>query len=108
LAEIDGEVVGWLSLARYGDLEKTKHVRNLGMGVAGAVRSIGIGTALMDYAVRLARRKKVEKIVLSVFSTNKVARGLYGKFGFVHEGTREKQFLIDGRYVDEIMMGLFV
>lgn len=41
-------------------------------------------------------------------ATNKKATGLYQKFGFVPEGIRKKQFLIDGRYVDEVMMALFV
>jgi hypothetical protein len=107
-AEVDDELVGWLSLVRYGDLEKTRHLRNLGMGVARAFRGIGVGTALMDYAIKWARRKRVEKIVLSVFSTNHRAAGLYRKFGFVAEGVRKKQFVINGKYVDEVLMGLFL
>jgi hypothetical protein len=108
LAEIEGGLAGSLSLARHRDSEKTRHVRNLAMGVARQYRGMGVGTALMDYAVRWARQRKVKKIVLSVFSTNRKAIALYGKFGFVDEGRRKLQFLIDGKYVDEIMMGRFV
>jgi len=107
LAEIEGELAGSLSLARHRDSEKTKHVRGLAMGVAREYRGMGVGSALMDYAVRWARKRKVKKIVLSVFSTNRKAIALYKKFGFVTEGTRKKQFLIQGKYVDEIMMGRF-
>jgi len=107
LAEIEGELAGSLSLARHRDSEKTKHVRGLATGVAREYRGMGVGSALMDYAVRWARKRKVKKIVLSVFSTNRKAIALYKKFGFVTEGTRKKQFLIQGKYVDEIMMGRF-
>lgn len=109
IAEIGGELVGWLMLfPYYGRLEKTKHVKSLGMGVAKAFRSSGVGTALMDYAIKWARQRRVKKIVLSVFSTNKKAIRLYEKFGFEREGKMKRQFLIDGRYVDEIMMGRFL
>ena len=109
LAELESDLVGSLSLARYRDSEKTRHVRNLAMGVAREYRGMGVGTALMDYAVRWARRQRsVKKIVLSVFSTNTKAIALYRKFGFAYEGRRKKQFLIQGKYVDEIMMGRFM
>jgi hypothetical protein len=108
LAEIEGELAGSLSLARHRDSEKTKHLRNLAIGVAREYRGMGVGTALMDYAIRWARQRKLKKIVLSVFSTNRKAIALYEKFGLATEGTRKSQFLIDGKYVDEIMMGRFV
>jgi len=108
LAEIEGQLAGSLSLARHHDSEKTKHVRSLAIGIAREYRGMGVGSALMDYAVRWARKRKVKKIVLSVFSTNKRATALYKKFGFAVEGTRKKQFLIHGKYVDEVMMGRFM
>lgn len=108
LAEMQGELVGSLSLARNRDSEKTKHLRNLAMGVAREYRGMGVGTALMDYAISWARQRNVKKIILSVFSTNRKAIALYEKFGFATEGTRKKQSLINGKYVDEIMMGRFM
>jgi RimJ/RimL family protein N-acetyltransferase len=108
IAEIGGDLVGTLTIGRYGNLEKTRHVRELGMGVAKGSRGLGVGTALMDNAMKWAERKKIEKIGLSVFSTNKGAIRLYEKFGFVREGTRKKQFRIGGKYVDEIVMGKFL
>lgn len=104
-AEVDGRLAGSLSLGRYGNLKKTKHVGELGMGVAKEFRGTGVGSALMDYAVKWAKRKKLKKIALSVFSTSRVAIRLYEKFGFVREGVRIGQFVIEGEYVDEVMMG---
>ncbi len=108
VAEVDDEIVGMLTLGRYGEVEKTRHIRNLGMGVAKEFRGIGVGRVLVDYAVKWAKRKGVEKIVLSVFSTNRKAIRLYEKFGFEHEGARKRQFVIGGRHVSEILMGLFL
>ncbi len=105
VAEVDGDIVGMLTLGRYGEVDKTKHIRNLGMGVAKRFRGIGVGRALMDYAIRWAKRRGVEKIVLSVFSSNRGAIKLYEEFGFEHEGVRKRQFVIDGRHVGEVMMG---
>jgi len=62
----------------------------------------------MDYAIGWARQRKVKKIALSVFSTNRQAIALYKKFGFAGEGRRKSQFLIDDKYVDEIMMARFI
>jgi RimJ/RimL family protein N-acetyltransferase len=108
MAEIGGELVGSLSLARYGNLEKSKHVRPLCVGVSKAFRGKGVRRALMDYAIKWARRKKSVKIGLSVFSTNTAAIRMYEKFGFVREGVMKKQLRIMGRYVDEVAMGKFL
>jgi GNAT superfamily N-acetyltransferase len=47
-ADVRGEIVGALTLARYDESPKTEHVRNLGIAVASGFRSVGIGSALMD------------------------------------------------------------
>jgi len=107
-AEISGEFVGSLSLARYGNLEKSRHLRVLGMGVSKSLRGMGVGSALMDYAIGWARRKGLEKITLGVFSTNRGAIRFYEKFGFVREGVMKRQFRIQGKYVDEIAMAKFL
>ncbi|HVC27562.1 MAG TPA: GNAT family N-acetyltransferase [Nitrososphaerales archaeon] len=103
------KLVGSLTLARYGDAEKTRHVRALGMLVVRGYRGRGIGTKLMGYALEWARAKKgVEKVSLGVFSNNKRAFSLYERFGFKVEGVRRKQCHIAGKHEDEIDMALFV
>ena len=39
-----------------------------------------------------------------MLSTNEAAIRLYERQGFAHEGTLLEEFLINGRYVDDIMM----
>jgi len=113
VAEVGGggkrKLVGSLTMTRYGDVEKSKHVRVLGMLVVEGYREMGIGTKLMDYALRWARAKKgVEKVTLGVFSKNLRALRLYEKFGFKVEGVRKRHYYIAGEPEDEIDMALFV
>ncbi len=108
VALVEGKIVGSLTLWHSG-LEKMKHVRELGMLVIEGYREIGVGRALMDYALNWARRQKgVEKVVLGVFSTNKRAMRLYRSFGFKVEGVLKRQHILKGKYADEFRMGVFV
>jgi len=103
------KLVGNLTMTRYGDVKKSEHVRVLGMLVVDGYREIGIGTKLMEYALRWAGAKKgVEKVTLGVFSNNRRALRLYEKFGFKVEGVRKKHYYIAGEPEDEIDMALFV
>ncbi len=45
---------------------------------------------------------------LGVFSTNLRAMSLYKSMGFEVEGVLRNQYLINGVYVNEILMGLIV
>jgi RimJ/RimL family protein N-acetyltransferase len=103
------KVVGSLTLDRYGNVEKTRHVRVLGMLVTNGYRGMGIGTKMVAYALKWARsREDVEKVVLGVFSSNKRAFRLYEKFGFEVEGVKKKHYYIAGKHADEIDMALFL
>lgn len=108
LAKVEGRIVGTLDLVRYGRWPKTDHVRYLDMAVLDGYRSMGIGSALMDYAIEWANSRGIEKILLEVFASNRRALNLYRKFGFVEEGTNRKVVVIDGKKDDIIQMGLFL
>lgn len=102
-------ILGSLTLTRYGDVEKAKHVRVLGMLVVKGHRGLGIGTKLMARALEWAKaQKEVEKIILGVFSNNQRALHLYEKFGFKVEGVKKRQYYVAGKHEDEIEMALFL
>jgi len=108
VAQVDGKTVGMTYLVR-GKFEKNKHVGFLGISILMGFRRIGIGTAVMNYIIEWAeKQEKLEKVSLTVFSTNKAAINLYRKFGFKVEGISKKQYKIEGRYIDEITMGKFL
>ena len=50
----------------------------------------------MEYGVEWSKAKGIEKISLDVYNNNPRAINLYEKFGFIVEGIRRKQYIIDG------------
>lgn len=108
VTQLDEKTVGMAHLVR-GKFEKNKHVGFLGISILKDFRKIGIGTAMMKYIMEWARRQKgLEKVSLTVFSTNEAAINLYRTFGFQIEGMSKKQYKIEGKYIDETIMGKFL
>jgi len=85
------------------------HVGILGIIVKQKYRDLGVGTNLIDKAIRESKTlNNKEKIVLSCFSTNERALHLYKKLGFRKVGIRKKQFYMDAKYYDEVLMELWI
>jgi RimJ/RimL family protein N-acetyltransferase len=106
VAEDDGVIVGRLSIAR-DQHPASKHVADLGLMVAATHRRRGIGTALLDAAVRWARAGDVRKLELHVFPWNEAAIKLYERYGFVREGLRHGHYRRGDDYVDAILMAFW-
>jgi len=103
VAETEDGVVGRLSIARDRN-QYSHHVAELGLMVAANARRRGIGSALMEEAVKWAQRAGVAKLELTVFPHNEPAIALYRKLGFREEGLLRRRYFIDGRYVDAMLM----
>lgn len=56
----------------------------------------------------VAREKGYIKIALRVLSINQKAIRFYEKNGFKQEGLLEKEFIIQGEFVDDILMAYFL
>ena len=104
VAETPDGVVGRLSIARDRS-PYSRHVAELGLMVAAGVRRKGIGTALLEEAMRWARGAGITKLELTVFPHNEPAIALYRKLGFREEGVLRRRYQIQGRYVDAMLMG---
>jgi len=65
----------------------------------------GVPDLLGGQAISLGRRRRIEKIELQVYASNRPARALYRKFGFAQEGRRIRARKLDGKYDDGILMG---
>jgi RimJ/RimL family protein N-acetyltransferase len=107
VAEVPTGVVGRLSVARDGN-PYSHHVAELGLMVAAGERRRGIGTALMEEAVKWARGSGVTKLELHVFPHNEPAIALYRKLGFQDEGHRRRHYRVGAQYVDALLMALYV
>jgi RimJ/RimL family protein N-acetyltransferase len=105
VAEAPEGIVGRLSIARDAH-PASRHVADLGLMVAAPYRRRGIGTALLDAAVRWATEVGVRKLELHVFPYNEAAISLYERFGFRQEGYRREHYRRENGYVDAILMAL--
>ena len=105
VAEVDGEVAGYVALGHPTRLESNRHVLSLrGLAVAPAHQGRGLGRALLEAALAAARERGARRLTLRVLSTNPGARALYEACGFTVEGVLRDEFLLDGRYVDDVLM----
>jgi ribosomal protein S18 acetylase RimI-like enzyme len=105
VAVVDGEVAGYVRLNRSSRFRSSDHVLTVnGIAVDPALQGRGVGRALIEAAVAEARARGARRLTLRVFSANERARRLYESAGFVVEGVLRDEFLLDGRYVDDVLM----
>ena len=72
-------------------------------------QNLGLGGTLMSEAIRLASERHMHRVELTVVADNHRAVRLYEKLGFQREGLkRENYFAEDGKYHDEIIMGILL
>ncbi|PKV85388.1 GNAT family N-acetyltransferase [Streptomyces sp. TLI_146] len=99
-------VAGYLRLVRPTRLDCNSHVRQIqGLAVADRARGRGVARALLRAAVEESRRQGARRLTLRVLGHNTPARRLYESEGFAVEGVLPGEFLLDGEYVDDVLMG---
>ena len=105
VADDDGTAVGYIKLERPTPLPSHRHVLMVsGLAVEPGHQNAGIGKLLIDAAVRESELRGARKLGLRVLNTNQGAQRLYEKCGFSVEGVLRDEFLLDNRYVSDILM----
>ena len=85
---------------------KARHKGTLwGMYVLPEARGTGLSRLLVDGIIAEARGK-VERLLLTVVSSNAAALNLYRKAGFVEYGLEQRALRVDDAYFDEMLMVL--
>ena len=108
VAEHNNRIVGYASILKF------PHPRRKGVGdqliyLHQDFHSVGLGTAMMEKLLQLAKKESMHKIELTVVADNKIALHLYNKLGFQTEGISKDSFFgSDGKYHDMIKMGLIL
>ncbi|MFW9955010.1 MAG: GNAT family N-acetyltransferase [Candidatus Thorarchaeota archaeon] len=103
VAHVDGEYAGHLSL-QPEEWMASRHVAKLGVIVTKPYRGLGVGRSLMIAAEDAARQQRYEKIILSTFDNNFIAKSLYDSLGYRLIGKRMRHFLMPKGYIDEVLM----
>jgi len=100
-------IVGVASL-NFNPQEVFKHKADLGITVHDNYQNMGIGTALLNHLLGIARMKKLRKVWLLVSTDNDKAVHMYKKAGFEIEGKLCKEIYFKGKYGDEYRMAVFL
>ena len=104
VAEHDGQLLAWGSLNVFNARPAYRHVADFSVYVERAWRGKGVGRVLLERLVELGRELGYHKLVLSAFPFNTAGVALYERLGFRTVGIYKEQGLLDGRWVDTIIM----
>ena len=97
-------IAGWASLNVFNARDAYRFVADISVYVDRAWRGKGVGNVMLARLVELGREHGFHKLVLSAFPTNTGGMALYTKHGFRTVGTYKEQGLLDGKWVDTIIM----
>jgi RimJ/RimL family protein N-acetyltransferase len=105
VAVVDRAVAGYASIGPAAPGPANEHVLMLhGLAVDPAHQGRGLARRLVAAAVDEARARGARRLRLRVLRHNAAARRVYEASGFVVEGVLREEFLLDGRYVDDVLM----
>jgi ribosomal protein S18 acetylase RimI-like enzyme len=105
VAELDAHLAGWVKVQSPTLMPSHAHVLEIGGLAVDPVRQgAGVGRRLVEAAVQECRRRGARKLTLRVLGLNTAARRLYDRCGFQVEGVLREEFLLAGRYVDDVLM----
>ncbi len=101
------KVVGWVDI-NASENPMLCHRGFLGMGLLKEYRGQGLGKQLLNEAINHARNIGLEKVELSVYTTNYSAISLYKKIGFKEIGLIKHYRKHKEAYLDCIEMEMFL
>lgn len=108
IAEANGKVVGNLNFSG-GPRQRTAHIGEFGVSVLKEYWGNGIGEELIKYLIDWSKNSAIiRKINLKVRTDNARGIQLYKKLGFLEEGILKRDFLINSKFYDSVLMGLLI
>lgn len=104
VVEVDGAVAGSVS---FKNVNWPFGTGELGYGIDEALHGRGIGTEAVRQVVEiLFRETSLRRLFALVDESNAPSLRLLEKLGFVREGVLREHFVIAGRPVNEVVLGL--
>ena len=104
VAERDSRVIGWGSLNVFNPRAAYDYVADFSIYVARFARGTGVGGRLLESLIAAARDIGFHKMVLAAFEWNTAGIAMYERAGFRRVGVYREQGLLDGRWVDTVIM----
>ncbi len=104
---VDGKIVSVSNIVR-SPRPRIKHVADFGISVQKKYWGLGVCKAMMSTLIAWSQENSVRKINLKVKTDNIRAIEIYEKAGFKLEGVHPREMLINGKFHDELSMGLLL
>ena len=108
VAEDENGLAGWASLNPFSPRPAYRFVADFSVYVERSARGSGVGRALLAALIAEARRLGYHKLVLAAFPFNAAGTALYRRAGFREVGVYREQGVLDGRWVDTVVMELLL
>jgi L-amino acid N-acyltransferase YncA len=106
VAELDGDVVGWVAVVPYSRRAVYRGVGEESVYVAERARGRGVGRALLEAVIGSARDGGLWTLQAGVFPDNTASLGLHRRLGFREVGVRERIGRLDGVWRDVVVLEL--
>jgi L-amino acid N-acyltransferase YncA len=100
----DPATVAWASLNVFNPRPAYAHVADISVYVERGWRGRGVGRQLLQRLADLGRELGYHKLVLAAFPFNAAGVALYTRCGFREVGVYREQGMLDGRWVDTLVM----
>ena len=106
VAELDGQVVGWIAVVPYSRRAVYRGVGEESVYVAERARGSGVGRALLGTMIESARNGGLWTLQAGVFTDNGASLALHRALGFREVGIRERIGQLDGVWRDVVLLEL--
>ena len=105
--KINREIACMFSLSCH-PRRRLAHTGEIALSVRKKYWHIGVGSAIMEALIELAKEASLKYVELGVYADNERAIALYRRCGFEEIGRHRGKLYVDGEYYDEILMDLHI
>ena len=106
VAKLNDKVIGFLGI-RYKS-KQMEHVGDVGITIHPDYWNRGFGTMLLKTGIEKAKKEGLLRIEAETLATNKSMIRIAEKTGFKIEGVRKMRIKKNGKYEDEVILGIIL
>jgi phosphinothricin acetyltransferase len=108
VAEMDGVVVGWLSLSRWSERKAYDETAEMSLYIKESFRNKGVGKLLTEKALREGRERGLHTLIVRISEGNDISIHLIKSFGFQTVGVMREVGRKFGRRLNVTLLQLIL